>query len=97
MNRKSNDQSLKEAIDSMLKAFKLDGRVQQVKVIESWERLMGPAVANRTTDIKFYGKKLFVKLNSASLRQDLFQEREKIIKLLNSDAGENVVEEIVFQ
>ncbi len=97
MSRRSNDQTLKEAVDSMLKAYRLDGKLQQLKLIDSWEKLMGPTVANRTVEIKIYGKKLFVILNSASLRQELFQEREKIIKLLNEEAGAAVIEEIVFQ
>ena len=96
MSRRSNDQTMKEAVDSMLKAFRLEDKMQQVKLIDSWEKIMGPTVANRTTDIKFYGKKLFVTLNSASLRQELFQEREKIVKLLNTDSGSEVVTEIVF-
>jgi hypothetical protein len=38
-----------------------------------------------------------VKLNSAALRQELFQGRERILNLLNTEAGEKVVEEIIFQ
>ena len=97
MSRRSNDQTIKEAVDSMLKAYRLDGKLQQLKLIDSWEKLMGPTVAHRTVEIKIYGKKLFVILNSASLRQELFQEREKIIKLLNEEVGAAVIEEIVFQ
>ena len=97
MPRRSNDQTLKEAVDSMLKAYRLDDRLRQVKLIDSWEKIMGPTVANRTVEIKIFGKKLFVILNSASLRQELFQEREKILKLLNDEAGAVVIEEIVFQ
>jgi len=94
--RKSNDQTMKEALDSMLKAFKLDGKLQQLKLINSWEKIMGPAVASRTTDIKFYGKKLYITLSSASLRQELFQERERLVGLLNEESGVEMVEEIIF-
>jgi hypothetical protein len=97
MSRKSNDQTLKEAVDSMLKAYRLDDKLKQVKLIDSWEKIMGPTVANRTTEVKIFGKKMVVTLSSASLRQELFQEREKILKLLNDEAGAVVVEEILFQ
>ena len=97
MSRKSNDQTLKEAVDSMLKAYRLDDKMRQVKLIDSWDKIMGPTVANRTVEIKIFDKKLFVKLNSASLRQELFQEREKIKKLLNDEAEAAVIDEIVFQ
>ena len=94
--RRSNDQSMKEAIESMLKTFKLDGKMQQLKLINSWEKIMGPAVASRTTEIKFYGSKMFITLSSASLRQELFQEREKLVALLNAEFESKIVEEIVF-
>lgn len=94
--RRSNDQSMKEAIESMLKTYKLDGKIQQLKLINSWEKIMGPSVASRTSQIKFYGSKLYVTLSSASLRQELFQEREKLVKLLNVESGGEVVTEIIF-
>jgi len=97
MSRKSNDQTLKEAVDSMLKAYRLDDKLKQVKLVDSWEKIMGPTVANRTVEIKIFDKKLFVSLNSASLRQELFQEREKIKKLLNDEAGGEVIDEVVFK
>ena len=57
---------------------------------------MGPTVANRTTKIYFRDKKLFVYLNSAPLREELFNGRDKIIKLLNEEAGTEIIEEIIF-
>ena len=97
MARNSNDQTMKEAVDNMLKTFKLDTRVSHIKLIESWEKIMGPTVAKRTVDLKIFGKKMYVKLNSASVRQELFQEKEKIVKLLNDEAGSSLIEEIIFQ
>lgn len=94
--RKSNDQTLKEALHEMLDAFRLDEKFRQKKMIASWEKIMGPAVAHRTTQLIFRDKKLFVYLNSAALREELFQEREKIKLLLNEEAGAEIVTEIVF-
>ena len=93
---KTNDKPLKEALQEMLKAFRLDEKFRQKQLISSWEKIMGPAVANRTTQLQFRDKKLFVYLNSASLREELFSEREKIKNLLNEEAGAEIVEEIVF-
>jgi len=93
---KTNDKPLKEALQDMLKEFRLDQKFRQKKLISSWEKIMGPAVAHRTTQLQFRDKKLFVYLNSASLREELFSEREKIKDLLNEEAGAVIVEEIVF-
>jgi len=93
---KTNDKPLKEALQEMLQAFRLDTKFRQKKLINSWEKIMGPSVANRTTKLLFSGKKLFVYLNSAALREELFSSRERIKDLLNEEAGSEVVEEIVF-
>ena len=95
MNRK-NEVSLGQAIKEMTKAYKLDSKLSETSLIHSWEKIMGPSVAHRTTQLQFRDKKLFVYLNSASLREELFSERDKIRDLLNEEAGAQVVEEIVF-
>ena len=95
--KRTNDQTLKAAIDELLKTFHLDEKLNEVMLINSWEKLMGKSVSNRTTQIYIRDKKLFVYLNSASLRQELHNERERIIKLLNEEAGAAVVNEIIFQ
>lgn len=94
--KRTNDQSLKEAIDQMLKTFHLDKKMTEMRVISSWETVMGRTVSNRTTQIYIRDKKLFVNLNSASLREELHNSRHKIIKLLNTEAGTDVIEEIIF-
>ena len=96
VTKRTNDQTLKEAIDQMLKTFHLDQKMNEVRVIGSWEKVMGRTVSNRTTQIYIRDKKLFVNLNSASLREELHHAREKIIKLLNTEAGVDVIQEIIF-
>jgi len=94
--KRTNDRPIKEAIDEMVKTFHLEWKMNEVRVIASWEKVMGKTVANRTTQIYMRHKKLFVQLNSASLREELFNARDKIVKLVNEEVGVNVIEEIVF-
>ncbi len=94
--RRADISPQKEAIDDMLKAYKLSGKVNETKVIESWETIMGKPIAARTTDLKFKYKKLYVTLNSAPLRQELAMSKSKMIELLNREFSEKVVEDIVF-
>jgi hypothetical protein len=93
---RGNEKILKDAIEEMLAAYKLKGKLNEVKVISSWEKIMGKAIANRTTDIYISGRKLFVKLSSAVLREELSFAREKMLKMLNDEAGEKVLDEIVL-
>ena len=62
--RKSNDSSLKEAMESMFKTYKLESKMNQVKLINAWEQVMGPAVAHRTIELKIIDQSLIVTLSS---------------------------------
>ena len=95
--RQSNDLTMKEAIEAVVKSLRLEGKMNEVKVINAWENVMGAAVAHRTTEIKIIDHKLFVTLSSASLRQELFMAREKICTMLNEEAGANVISEVVLK
>ena len=93
----SNEQSLKDAIGSFLKSSRLSGKLANRKIIDGWEKIMGTMIARHTKQISIYDKKLFLHLDSAPLKQELFYSREKIIRMLNEEAGEEVIKEIVFR
>ncbi|HRH67502.1 MAG TPA: DUF721 domain-containing protein [Bacteroidia bacterium] len=97
MSKRTNDRPIKAAIDEMLNQFHLKEKMFQVQLIQSWEKVMGPSVAHRTSELMISNRKLFVNLSSASLRQELFQDRDKIVQLLNQEAGAVVIDEIVFR
>lgn len=93
----SNEQSLKDAIGTFLKSSRLSGKLAEQKIIDGWEKHMGKMIAKHTKQISISNKKLFLHLDSAPLKQELFYSREKIIKMLNEEAGENVIEEVIFR
>ncbi len=95
--KRNNDRPIKAALDELLRTYHLDEKMGQVKLVNSWEEIMGKAVAHRTTELIIRDKKLFVSLSSASLRQELFQARDKILLLLNEAAGAKVIDEVIFR
>ena len=58
---------------------------------------MGKMIAKYTRQISIYDKKLFLQIDSAPLKQELFYSREKIIKMMNEEAGEEVIKEVVIR
>lgn len=92
--KKSNDLSLREAIQEFLNVYHLDDKLLERKVVESWGTVMGIMVGNHTTDIYIRNKKLYVKVDSAALRSELSYAREKIRDVLNKEAGSEVITEV---
>ena len=95
--RKANDFTLKEAIEAFLEAYKLDNRVKEEQVKASWEAVVGKMVKNHTENMHVRNKKLFVKVDSAVLRDELSYARESIRDSLNKEVGMDVIVEVVFQ
>ena len=94
--QKSNEQSIKEAIDLMLRTYGLDGRMKEIRLVDSWEKVMGTPVSKHTREIYIRDRKLFVRLDSAALREELSYGKEKIVKMLNDEAGEKVIDEVIL-
>ena len=94
--RKAETSSLKEAIDELLNAYKLRGKFNETHIVASWSRIMGPAIANRTSKIFIKNKKLYVQLNSAPLKSELSMSRSKIVEILNKDLKEELLDEVIF-
>lgn len=94
--RKPNDITLKDAITKMLNVYRLRGKYDETGVVAHWPDLMGKAIANRTTQIYVSNKKLFVRLESSVIKNELLMVKTGIIQKLNERAGSDVINEIVF-
>ena len=95
--KKSNEQSLGQVIEELLVAYKLKSKLNEFRLIDSWEKIMGSAIAKRTEELYIQKKVLYIRLNSAVLREELFSARDKIMNMLNEEAGSPVIEEIFFK
>ena len=95
--KRNNELSLGDAIKAMVKSYKLEDKLNETNLINSWEKVMGQVVAKRTSKLYIHNRKLFVSLSSAPLRDELTQSRDKIVARLNEEAGCQVIDEILFQ
>lgn len=96
LKRTSNEAPLKDVIDRWLKAYKLDGKMKEMDVIASWPELMGTAVANRTSEINIRNKTLYLKMDSAVMRDELAHGKSVIVQRVNEHAGFEIINDIWF-
>lgn len=94
--RKANDKSLKEAIEQMLQVYKIKKRYEETGVVAHWPELVGKSVANRTKEIYIYNKKLYLRIESSVIKNELVLMRTQIIEKINEKAKEVLVEDVVF-
>lgn len=94
--RKSETSSVKDAIEAMLDSYKLRGKFDQSKLINSWESMMGKPISRRTEKMFIKEKVLFVKLNSAPLRQELTIAKSKVLEIIHRHFDKDLVVDIKF-
>jgi predicted nucleic acid-binding Zn ribbon protein len=94
--RKTNDKFLKEAIGQMLQVYKIKRRFDETAVAAHWPELVGSYVANRTKEVFVSNKKLFLRIESSVIKNELSAMRSEIIRKINDEAKEVLVEEIIF-
>lgn len=95
--RRTETQPLKDALRAYTKALGIDRKMLEVRLIKSWEEVVGKLLAQYTTKIYIYNSKLFVHINSSIARSELFMVRESLANQLNDKVGEKVITEIVFR
>ncbi len=94
--RKANDKTLKEAIEQMLSVYKIRRRFDETAVVTHWADIVGKSVANRTSEIFINNKRMFLRIESSVIKNDLVMMRTQIIEQINSKAEGIIVEEIIF-
>jgi len=94
--RKTNDKSLKEAIEQMLNVYKIKRKFEETSIVAVWPELVGKSVANRTKELYISNKKLFLRIESSVIKNELMMMRSQIIGKINDKAKEILVEEIIF-
>lgn len=95
--RRKNSQALGEVIQRYLEALDIEDKLKEVRLIKSWESLVGKMISNKTKKIYIKDKKLFVYLNSSIARNELSMVRDDLVKRLNEQAGGEIIEDIVLK
>lgn len=92
-----SDSPLKKTIDQLLRAYGYQEQLDEIELIKIYEGLVGKMFVNHTEKITFKNKKLYVKLDSASLKQELNYVKEGLVQKINREIGRNIVDKIVIR
>jgi predicted nucleic acid-binding Zn ribbon protein len=94
---RTNIKKISDILKEFLRENKLDIRLKERKVIESWEELMGKTISRATKKIYIKESKLYVVTSSSVVRSELHMLRQEIVRKLNERVGEEVINELVLK
>ena len=97
MAKRENDSvALKQLMQSFIKENNLSKGMQKIKIEEAWHKLMGKGVTSYTQSVDLQKKTLIIRLTSSVLREELTYGKEKIIKVLNEEVGDEVISKLLL-
>jgi predicted nucleic acid-binding Zn ribbon protein len=96
MIRKSTEILLKDAIEAWLKTNHFDTKLNETRLVSSWEKVTGKLIARHTENLFIKNRELFVKVDSSALKHELTYMKTKLLKKLNKAVGAEVIDEIKF-
>ena len=70
--------------------------VDELKVVNSWKKVVGPFIASHTIDLAIRNHVLYVRVDSDALRNELSYSKSLLLKNLNETVGKEVISEIVL-
>lgn len=80
----------------MLREQGLETPLLQKRLIDSWDDIVGPTIAQYTRERFIKNQTLMVKLTSPALRSDLSMIRTELVRKLNDGVGSQVITELKF-
>lgn len=96
MNNRRNSKPLriKDLTSQLFEKNKITKNVLEAKIQNTWEELMGNNVTKRTKNIFIKDSKLFIKISSSPLKNELNNSKKIILKNINNIHPE--INELIF-
>lgn len=94
--KRQNALPIGDMIRRFLREGGLESPLNEYRLIQAWETVLGKAIARYTGQMYIKNQTLYVHLTSPALRQNLQMSRQSLVKRLNESVGAQVIVDIVF-
>lgn len=88
--------TLAELINEFYKRHNRENSLDEMKIIESWKKVVGGFIASHTLDLRITNGILYVKVDADSLRNELMYSKTILLKNLSRVSGSNLLKDIVL-
>ena len=93
---KKNPESVGDVLRSMLEQTDLQHRMDELKAADLWPYITGPDIAAECSKPVVKNGLMTIGVKNASLRQEMHMNRSRIIEIINSHLGKEIITEIRF-
>lgn len=95
--RRSKTITLAEAINDYISEMNIGGKLVEINIIDSWEKIAGKTIASRTTGVAIKDGILTLHLKSSVARNELMMIREALKEKINREVGMGIIKDVVIK
>lgn len=92
----NNLKSMSELMQAFTQQKNIKKPLQQAKVVNLWQPLMGDLINRYTEKIYVKNKVLFIQVSQAALKNELLYLQDQIIEKINKEIGEEAINKVVL-
>lgn len=89
--------SIGEAIQLLMQKSGWKPKVNELRIREEWEKIVGKTVAKYTRDLKLFNGTLTIYTDIAPLKQELTMGKQQLIQNINEHLGDTAITDIIIK
>ena len=94
MQVKKNDMPIKDVLRKYIKQNKITPGYYNAKLQQIWQEKMGESINSHTLSLTLSKDQLYIKLDSAPLKNEFSLGKKKLIDLLNKELGSEIIKKV---
>jgi len=88
---------MSEALNLLLEKSNWKPKVNEIRMKDEWEEIVGKTISKYTRNISIFNKTLTIYTDVAPLKQELQLGKPQLVQRINEYFGERVIDEIVIK
>ena len=94
--RKSKPEKLQDIVNQFIREEGLETPLNQYRIIDTWKNTVGKSFEKYTERIFIKNQKLYIKIHSSVIKQELSMYSRQLAQQLNNEVKSQVIVDIVF-
>ena len=94
--RKSKPEKLQDIVNQFIREEGLETPLNQYRIIDTWKNTVGKSSEKYTESIFIKNQKLYIKIHSSVIKQELSMYSRQLAQQLNNEVKSQVIFDIVF-
>lgn len=94
---RNNNRKIGDIIKQLMQNPKLSDKLKKIDALSVWEEIIGEQLLKYIIEQKIFNGILYVKLNSAVVRNELSYKKSELINKINHKSGKTIITDIILK